>query len=319
MEIQYWVWMCAILFASYFCVKLRKKQYPLPPGHLGWPLIGNMLTFVKDFSSGHPDSFINNLVSKYGRIGIYKTHLFGSPSIIVCEADMCRQVLTNDETFKIGYPKSTKEVMRCKPVWSFSRKEHMRFRRLISSLTMGHNTLEMYIPRIEDIVINSLEELSSMSHSIEFLKEMKNISFNIIIDIFLGSYNQHIITKIGNSFTDMHAALFSMPINLPGFAFRKGLMAREKLAKLVKPIVEERRSMIKNGEKTKDKDLLDIFLEARDEDGWKPDDDDIIDMLIGIVLAGHEATANTMMWSMIYLTQNPHIMKKAKVINFVFC
>ena len=78
MEIQYWIWICAILFASYFCVnifvwrlnewyynqKLRKKQYPLPPGHLGWPLIGNMLTFVKDFSSGHPDSFINNLISK---------------------------------------------------------------------------------------------------------------------------------------------------------------------------------------------------------------------------------------------------------------
>ena len=78
MDIQYWVRMCAILLASYFCVnsfvwrlnewyynlKLRKKQYPLPPGHLGWPLIGNMLTFVKDFSSGHPDSFINNLVSR---------------------------------------------------------------------------------------------------------------------------------------------------------------------------------------------------------------------------------------------------------------
>jgi len=48
----------------YYNLKLRKKQYPLPPGHLGWPLIGNMLTFVKDFSSGHPDSFINNLVSR---------------------------------------------------------------------------------------------------------------------------------------------------------------------------------------------------------------------------------------------------------------
>jgi hypothetical protein len=45
-------------------MKLRKKQYTLPPGHLGWPLIGNMLAFVKDFKSGHPDSFINNLISR---------------------------------------------------------------------------------------------------------------------------------------------------------------------------------------------------------------------------------------------------------------
>jgi len=46
-----------------------------------------------------------------------------------------RQVLTNDETYKIGNPKSTIEVMRCQPAWSFSRKEHMRFRRQISYLT----------------------------------------------------------------------------------------------------------------------------------------------------------------------------------------
>ncbi|CAI8605412.1 unnamed protein product [Vicia faba] len=323
MDIQYWVWIYALLLATYFCVinfvwrlnelyyymKLRKKQYPLPPGDLGWPFVGNMLAFIKHFKSGHPDLFINNLVSKYGGNGIYKTHLFGTPSIIICDADMCRRVLTDDETFKIGYPKSTIEVVRCKPIWSFSKEEHRRFRRLISSLTMGHNTLETYLSSMEDIVINSLEEISRMTHPVEFLKEMKNISFNIIIDIFLGSYNQHIITKIGNSFTEMHSALFSLPINLPGFAFRKGIMAREKLVKLVKPIVEERRRMIKHGER---KDLLDVFLEARDEDGWKYEDEDIIDILIGIVLAGHETTANSMMWSMIYLTQNPHILEKAK-------
>lgn len=137
---------------------------------------------------------------------------------------MCRWVLTDDETFKIGYPKSLTEVVRCKPIWSLSKEQHKRFRRFISSRTMGHNTIETYLTRIESTVINSLEELSSMSHPVEFLREMKNISFNIIIDIFLGSYNQHIINKIGNSFTEMHGALFSMPINLPGFAFRKGLM-----------------------------------------------------------------------------------------------
>ncbi|CAK8570450.1 unnamed protein product [Lathyrus sativus] len=323
MDKQYWVWICTLLLATYFYVinfvwrlnewyyniKLTKKQYPLPPGDLGWPFVGNMLTFIKHFKSGHPDLFINNLVSKYGRIGIYKMHLFGSPSIVICDAEMCRQVLTDDETFKIGYPKSTIEVVRCKCIWSFSREEHKRFRRLISSLTIGHNTLETYISCMEDIVVKSLDEISSMSEPVEFLKELKNISFNIIIDIFMGSYNKHIITKIGTSFTEMHRALFCLPINLPGFAFRKGIVAREKLEKLVKPIVEERRRMMKHGER---KDLLDILLEAKDEDGWKPEDEDIIDILIGIVLAGHDSTATTMMWSMIYLTQNPHILEKAK-------
>jgi cytochrome P450 len=89
---------------------------------------------------------------------------------------------------------------------------------------MGQNTLEMYLTRMEDIVINYLEELSSINHPVDFLKQMKNISFSIIIEIFMGSYNQHIVTKIENSFTEMYSAMFSMPINFPGFAFHKGLL-----------------------------------------------------------------------------------------------
>lgn len=71
--------------------------------------------------------------------------------------------------------------------------------------------------------------------------------------------------------------------------------------------------MIKNRKVGDNRDLIDIFLEATDEDGWKFEDDDIIDSLVGLVLAGHETTATAMMWSIIYLTQHPHIMKKAKV------
>jgi ent-kaurenoic acid hydroxylase len=99
---------------------------------------------------------------------------------------MCRKVLTDDETFKIGYPKSTLEVIKCKFFWSSSREEQKRFKRLLSVLTMGQNTLEMYLTRMEDIVINYLEELSSINHPVDFLKQMKNISFSIIIEIFMG-------------------------------------------------------------------------------------------------------------------------------------
>ncbi|CAL5206813.1 unnamed protein product [Lathyrus oleraceus] len=326
MDTHYCFWISATLFslfAGYFCVsnfvwrlnewyynlKQRNKQYPLPPGDLGWPFIGDMLTFVKHFSSGHPDSFIKNIVSKYGRNGIYKSHLFGSPSIIICEADLIMKVLTDDETYKFSYPKSTVELLKYKPYWSFSRKEQMLFRRIISSLTLNNTSLENYLSNIEEIMVKSLEDFSSMNRPVELLKEMKNVSFKVIVGLFMGSYDERFMSKIGNSFSHMHSALFCMPFNLPGFAFRRGLIAREKLAKLVKPIVKERRLMIRKGDK---KNLLDILLQVNDEDGWKPDDDDIIQMLIAMVLAGHETTAHGLMWSIIYLTQNPHIMKKAK-------
>ncbi|XP_061362725.1 beta-amyrin 11-oxidase-like [Gastrolobium bilobum] len=296
----------------YYDLKLRNKQYPLPPGDMGWPLIGNLLAFFEAFKSGHPNSFINNLVSKYGGTGIYKTHLFGNPSIIVCEPEMCWRVLTDDENFKIGYPKSMLKLLASKPLGDVSSAQHRRFRRLVTAPIVGHHTLEMYIERIEDIVIHTLEELSSVKHPVEFLKEMKKVSFKVIIHIFMSTENQNVNIKIGDLFNDMHNGLFSLPINAPGFAFHQALKARKKLVQIVQSVVEERRLMIKNGQRGDKKDLIDILLQTNGENGRKLEDEDITDLLVAFLFAGHESTATGMMWSIIYLTQHPDILKKAK-------
>jgi ent-kaurenoic acid hydroxylase len=83
--------------------------------------------------------------------------------------------------------------------------------------------MAMYLEHIEDIVINSLEELSSMNHPIELLKEMKKVSFKTIVHVFLGSSNQDIIKILGSLSNDMFNGLFSIAINAPGFAFNKAL------------------------------------------------------------------------------------------------
>jgi ent-kaurenoic acid hydroxylase len=136
---------------------------------------------------------------------------------------MCRQVLSDDVNFKIGYPKSIKELTKCRPMVDVSDSEHRHFRRLITAPIVGHNALEVYLERLEDIIINSLEELSSMKHPIEFLKEMKKVSFKIIVNIFMGSSSENIIKNIGSLFTDLCSGMLSIPLNAPGFAFHKAL------------------------------------------------------------------------------------------------
>ena len=51
----------------WYLVKLGRKAYKsLPPGDMGWPLLGSSFSFYKAFTvGGDPDSFINHLLSKY--------------------------------------------------------------------------------------------------------------------------------------------------------------------------------------------------------------------------------------------------------------
>lgn len=44
--------------------KLGDRRMALPPGDLGWPIIGNMLGFLRAFKSKNPETFIDSYVSR---------------------------------------------------------------------------------------------------------------------------------------------------------------------------------------------------------------------------------------------------------------
>ena len=163
---------------------------------------------------------------RYGKIGIYKAHMFGCPSIIVCSSEICRHVLTNDEHFRVGYPKSAYLLSGRRAFHNISNVEHRRLRRLIASPMKGHEALTMYIKHTEDIVINSLDEWASMNEPSEFHKEIQRATFKIMTHIFMGSFNDSALWKTQNLYADYRNGLMSLVINLPGFAFHKAFKVK---------------------------------------------------------------------------------------------
>lgn len=47
----------------YVCINGRYGRHTctLPPGHMGWALVGNSFSLISAFKYANPDSFINNL------------------------------------------------------------------------------------------------------------------------------------------------------------------------------------------------------------------------------------------------------------------
>jgi len=45
--------------------KLGEKQYYLPPGDMGWPLIGNMCSFFSALRTNNPESFMDSFYTRY--------------------------------------------------------------------------------------------------------------------------------------------------------------------------------------------------------------------------------------------------------------
>ncbi|KAJ0112442.1 hypothetical protein Patl1_03456 [Pistacia atlantica] len=231
----------------FFTRKLGNKQYLLPPGDMGWPLIGNMWSFLFAFKYGDPDSFISSFVNRFGRTGIYKALMFGNPSVIVTMPETCRQVLMDDKRFKQGWPKSTYELLGKKSFMSLSDEEHKRLRRLTASPIR-------VVPMLE-----TMEKL----------------------------------------YTDLNHGLRAMAINLPGFAYHKA-------------IKEGRRARKKSDGSEKDKDMMDLLIETEDENGGRLDNEEIIDIILVYLNAGHESSAHALMWVTLFLHDHPEHFLKAK-------
>lgn len=155
--------------------------------------------------------------------------MFGSPSVIVTMPETCKRVLTDDDAFKPGWPVSTVELIGKKSFIGISYEDHKRLRRLTAAPVNGHEALSMYIPFIEDNVVASLDKWSNYGKPIEFLTELRRLTFRIIIYIFLSAVDNEVMEALEREYTSLNYGVRAMAINIPGFAYHKALKVSEAL------------------------------------------------------------------------------------------
>ena len=91
--------------------------------------------------------------------------------------------------------------------------------------------------------------------------------------------------------------------------------ARNRLVAVFQSIIDERRLERRDGVAIKaKKDMMDALLDVEDENGRRLSDEEIIDILVMYLNAGHESSGHTMMWATVLLQQHPEFLQKAKVL-----
>ncbi|CAL4913756.1 unnamed protein product [Urochloa decumbens] len=290
-----------------------RRRARLPPGDMGWPVVGAMWAFLWAFKSGNPDSFIDSFIRRFGRTGVYRAFMFSSPTILVVNPDACKRVLMDDESIAEGWPRAAVELIGKKSFLTSPREEHRRLRKLTAAPINGFDALSTYLGFIDRTVAETLRRWSSeAAGEIEFLTEMRRMTFKIIVQIFLTAADDATMLALERSYTDLNYGVRAMAINLPGFAFHKALKARKKLVSVLQGVLNERRAAGAKGHPRSDTDMMDRLIEAEDEHGRRLDDEEIIDILIMYLNAGHESSAHIAMWATLFLQENPEMFAKAK-------
>ena len=87
------------------------------------------------------------------------------------------------------------------------------------------------------------------------------------------------------------------------------------LVKIVQSVLDERkaRNKIAHHDPNEKKGMIYLFMEVEDEKGQKLEDEEIVNLLLLFLIAGHGSSASAVTWATIFLHDNPETLKKAKV------
>jgi cytochrome P450 len=265
----------------------------LPPGSLGLPLIGDTLNFLQD------SDFAKKRHQQYGPI--FKTSLFGQPTVFVRGQEASLFVLTNDNKyFVMNLPASTKALLGSLALSVQTGADHQNRRKLLYQ-AFGPRALAGYIGAMENITQRYLEKWEKME-TMTWYPELRSYTFDVAGKLLVGIDNGS-ETALGHNFENWCRGLFSISLDLPWTHFGKAKKSRKLLLAELEKIIRDRQQGTPS-----DKDALSLLISGRDEEGNSLSLEELKDQVLLLLFAGHETLTSAISSFCLLLAQNPDVM-----------
>ncbi|GFQ00369.1 cytochrome p450 90b1 [Phtheirospermum japonicum] len=259
----------------------KTNRVNLPPGNMGWPFLGETIAYLKPYPANTIGKFMEQHISRYGKI--YKSHLFGEPTIVSADAGLNRFILQNEgRLFECSYPRSIGGILGKWSMLVLVGDMH-RDMRIISLNFLSNARLKTHLLR--EVEKHTLLVLSSWIHNsvICAQDESKKFTFNLMAEHIMSLEPGKAETEqLKKEYITFMKGVVSAPLNFPGTAYRKALQSRSTILKFIERKMEKRIR-----EKREDEnDLL----------GWVVKNsnlskEQILDLVLSLLFAGHETSS----------------------------
>ncbi|KAJ4966600.1 hypothetical protein NE237_018449 [Protea cynaroides] len=296
-----------VLIIAWNFIRKKRRTLNLPPGNMGWPLIGETIGYLKPYSATSTGKFMEQHIARFGKI--YKSNLFGEPTIVSADEGLNRFILQNEgRLFECSYPRSIGGILGKWSMLVLVGDMH-RDMRMISLNFMSNPRLRTHLlPEVERhtlLVLRSWKENSTFSAQDEAKKFTFNLMAKHIMSMDPGKPETE---QLKREYITFMKGVVSAPLNFPGTAYRKALQSRTTILKVIERKMEERIRKMNDDEcQRMEDDLLGWVLKNSNLST-----EQILDLILSLLFAGHETSSVAIALAIYFLQGCPKAVQQLR-------
>ncbi len=268
----------------------------------GYPVIGNLPSFARD-----PIRFIRSLQQEHGDVAAFS--LMGADSVLISDPhDIERVLLETGKRYSNG-KQDVQIALRTVLGNGLVRSEGdlWKRQRKLMAPAFHHQNIKQYT----DLIVDCTEDLTAVwqdGATRDVHQDMMELTQRIIMKALFAVDVQDNAEEASRAFDAMMQAIGAemkgpellLPAFIPTPSRKRLFDGVATINGLLTDLIAQRRA---SGE-SEGHDLLSVLMDARDEDGQPMSEEQLLDEIRTLYLAGHETTATTLSWTWVLLSQN---------------
>ncbi len=277
----------------------------VPNGARRLPVVGNLPEFARD-----PIKFIARLQKEYGDVAAFS--LMGKKSVLISDPDeIARVLLETGKSFGKFEPTYAMRTILGNGLVT-SEGDFWKRQRKLAAPAFQHQSIRHYA---EQMVAygDELAQTWQDGDVRDVHQDMMTLTQRIIMKVLFSVDVLDNAKEASKAFDAMMQAIGAdmsgveavLPDFVPTPTRTRMVGGVNYINGLLLEMIETRRA---EGGETRD--LLAMLMDARDEEGQPMSNEQLMDEIRTLYLAGHETTATTLSWTWVLLSRNPQVYAK---------
>ncbi|KAJ9691353.1 hypothetical protein PVL29_013510 [Vitis rotundifolia] len=279
------------LFIFAFTRKSGDDAKKLPPGSLGWPIMGETLEFL----FGKPENFVFDRMKK---------------RLVICGPEGHKFLFSNEAKYFTAFrPHSMQKIFRSyqaadpKQIDKDAEAKIIRAPGFLKPEALVH-----YLGKMDSITQQQLQAHWEGKTEVKVFPFAKTLTLTLACRFFLGIDDPERIARLVTNFDDITLGMHSIPLKIPGTIFYQASKAAAAIRKELFTIIKEKKAAMATGQPMRD--ILSHMIVAADPTGRFMPEAEIADKIMGLLTAGYSTVATAIAFLMKFVGERPDIYNK---------